>query len=538
MTDHDDFPPAPLNSDDLGDVGENEFHALASKGPLTVNKATRDRSGWDFLVQGPAENATDTPLDDREVLWTTFIQVKAAWNDRKPSVRVSLAAAEKLAKHRAATFIAILLFDRRSRACTALYMVELTGDRLAMILKALREHQREALKLANDSSIHLHPRPDERLSEISGPAIRERLSKAHRAVSPDGYEAFKTRELKTIGWADDRLRGVITLHDIDQKGLIDVLLGRRAWRASLSGFVERRFEIDLPAMRAPTGEGDIRFSPVPQATSELEVSWKGSGGVLVFSGDHHRVVLPGAKGLESHSRMVFGGFTINHGDGRVRLETGAIDAHAPRMMLADWRRVWRMLDALRCHRTEFRVRSPLFQAPLTWSYPADPAAVTADIGQALMAVEAARDLEEQLDLRLGPILMEEIAPWAKGIVMARHFGMAGRPHFTFTIESRHADDPDYDRSPQDGVYVDFVDLGDKRVAFAVRLRMVCETKHGEDVWSSSRARRLDLRRIDKTPEAFKNFVEGAKMLAGLDKVFLGETDDEFLRQALGEIAAF
>ena len=538
MSEDENTPNEPLNSDDLGEVGETEFHALAAKGPMIVNKAVRDRAGWDFVVQAAAENVAATTLDERQIHWTSYVQVKAAWNDRKPGVRLSLAAAEKLTKHRAATFIAVLLFDRFSWACTALYMVELTGDRLALILKALREHQRQGARPVNDSTLHLPLNPEERLAEMSGPAIRERLAQAHRRAAPDGYEAFKARELKTIGWSENRLQGVITLHDIDPAGLADVLLGRRDWKASLSGFVETRFDVGLPARDVPEGAGRVRFSPAPQAQCELTVSWKAAGGQMVFSGDHHTVVLPGARGLERHSRYRFPGFVIDHSGGVVSFETTTSETVAPCLSLSQWRRFWRLMVAFGRHETAFVLRSPLLTEPVKWTYHAIPDQIGADVEQTLMTVQAVNDLDDQLDLGLGSIRMDEIAPLAKGIVMARYFGMPGRPRFTFKIESLFAGDPDHDRSPQKGVYIDFVDLGDRRVAFAVWLRMTCQTQDGVDLWSSGKAKRVDLRRIERSEAAFATYVEEAKRLAKLEKTFLGDIDTGFLQRALGDLSEF
>jgi len=71
MSEAESTPKETLNSDDLGEVGETEFHALAAKGPMIVNKAVRDRAGWDFVVQAAAENAAATTLDERHIHWTS-----------------------------------------------------------------------------------------------------------------------------------------------------------------------------------------------------------------------------------------------------------------------------------------------------------------------------------------------------------------------------------------------------------------------------------------------------------------------------------
>lgn len=538
ISDDSQSPLELLSSDDLGDVGEAEFAALAAKGPLIVNKAIRDRGGWDYMLQASAENEGNVPLDARTVLWTTYVQVKAIWNDRRPSVRLSLSAAEKLVKQKDATFVAALLYDRNTRDCTAIYLVELAGDRLAEILKALRRHQSDGVKALNDSVIYLPLTASDRLKTLSGPAIRERLAEAHRRTGPEGYPTFKTRELATLGKGNRPLRATITLHDIDAQGLFDVLLGKRPWTASLSDVVENRFDIDLPASDLPEGRGQVRFTPAPQARCELTVSWKGARDRLVFNGEHHRLTLPGPKGLITRSRMTFGGFAIEHEGGRISLQTAASGVEAPVLSLSAWRRFWRFMEALRARRVDFSLRSPLLREPLTWSFDAAPAEIPVHVSHTLLAVEAAIALADQLDLPMEPTAMEPISGAAKALVMARHLGMPGKPNFTFTINSVHSAEPDHDRSPQEGVYVDFFDLGETRVAFATRLRMICRVQDGEDVWSSDKARRLEIRRIEQSEAAFAAFAEEAKRLNGSNTLFLGDIDDDFLRRALGEVTEF
>lgn len=534
--DHTPSPTALLTSDELGDLGESTFRLLCSRAPLITNTADRDRAGWDFIVQAPAENVPAKSLDDRTVLWTSYVQVKAAWKGRRARVRLSLSAAEMLAKQTEPAFVAVLLFERSDLERYDLYMVEMTGDRLAAIMKALREHERDGARAVNASHTYLALRPEELLRQNSGLAIRERLAKAHRSAAPETYATIKSRELKAIGYDARPVRGVITLHDIDQSGLFDVLLGKRSWRANLSDFVETRFGVDLPMRGAPEGMGRVRFSPIPQAVGDLVVTSKGIQGRLSVAGDHHHLVLPGPRGLVSRSRFCFPGFAIEHADGPVLLETTQTDETA--MTLSDWRRFWRLMDSLRNHRTNFTLRSPKFSAPLQWHYSAAPEQVPSNVGNGLMVVEAACDLADELNLDVGPIKMRELAAQSKAVLLARHFGISRRPKLQISINSVHENEPDYDRSPQEGVYVDFFDIGGQRIGFAVKARLVCHTQGGEDIWETSKERRLEIRRIGFAETDFAAFTDEAKSLAEVTKLFLGDIDDGFLRGALGEIAEF
>ena len=44
-----------LNSDELGEKGESRFQEFCVDEKLTCNKSSRDRTGWDFLVEFPFE---------------------------------------------------------------------------------------------------------------------------------------------------------------------------------------------------------------------------------------------------------------------------------------------------------------------------------------------------------------------------------------------------------------------------------------------------------------------------------------------------
>lgn len=68
--------------------------------------------------------------------------------------------------------------------------------------------------------------------------------------------------------------------------------------------------------------------------------------------------------------------------------------------------------------------------------------------------------------------------------------------------------------------------------------MTCETQDGVDLWSSGKARRVDLRRIERSEAAFATYVEEARRLAKLEKTFLGDIDNGFLQRALGDLSEF
>lgn len=542
MLDDDNPPPSDLTSDELGELGEAEFQRLSALGQLTANKAVRDRAGWDFLVHAPAEDTADATLDERTILWTSYVQVKAAWSGRRRRVRLTLSAAEKLAKHHDATFVAAFLYDRTDPTQYDLYMVELTGPRLAQIMKDLRVLQRDGGRAINETHVYLHLKDEERLPVPSGQAVRERLAKAHRAAGASGYSVMKTHELATIGFSELRGRGVVTLHDIDHSSLFNVLLGKQTWKASLSHFVETRFDIDLPMRDAPSGVGLVKFSPKPQASCQLTVTSKGLKGQLTFTGGHHKVTLPGPSGLETRSLCCFNGFDIERAGGRIRMDSVATDTRQATYTLGEWRRFWRLFAACRNHSTIYTLRSPLFDKPVNWTFAAKPGEIPEEVSNTLIAVEALCDLADELDLTVGPTAMESITRDAKAVVMARHFGVPGRQSLVFKLPTTETLKPGYERVPLKGVFVDFFDIATHRVAVAVQVTMAyageTDENTGEDLWESQKPRRLAVRTIGRSEAEFAAFTEEAKTLARRDRLFLGDIDDDFLQSALGSAKPF
>lgn len=52
-----------LDNDELGAVAEAEFVRLCSLAKLACNPSSRDRRGWDFVVEFPFQNTSDESLD-------------------------------------------------------------------------------------------------------------------------------------------------------------------------------------------------------------------------------------------------------------------------------------------------------------------------------------------------------------------------------------------------------------------------------------------------------------------------------------------
>ncbi|MBU1347520.1 MAG: hypothetical protein KKA16_11315 [Alphaproteobacteria bacterium] len=70
----------PINSDELGEKGEKRFAELCADARLIANASTRDRAGWDYIVDFKVEGATGR-LDARPAPASARVQVKTQWAD-------------------------------------------------------------------------------------------------------------------------------------------------------------------------------------------------------------------------------------------------------------------------------------------------------------------------------------------------------------------------------------------------------------------------------------------------------------------------
>ena len=129
-----------LNSDQLGEFGQSHFRTLCAEAGLICNEATRDRTGWDFIVEFPfpaPENMIS--VDGRLIPTSCYIQVKTLW-ERNNTIKLRLSSLERLAKVAQPSFIYIF---KVSSSCIFLdsFLIHLIDDPLGVILKKLRQEQ-------------------------------------------------------------------------------------------------------------------------------------------------------------------------------------------------------------------------------------------------------------------------------------------------------------------------------------------------------------------------------------------------------------
>ena len=235
-----------LNSDELGEKGEAVFRSLCADVKLVCNKAERDRTGWDFIVEFPFERTREgRTLDARSAPLSCHIQQKTVWkgNDR---IKIRLSSAERLAKELKPSFFYVLQIDEELGVSGA-WLIHLIDGPLGLILKRLRSEEKKGNTKIN--SVYITFDVSKVGSKImpTGQALREAILDAC-GEDVHGYLNKKQDQLLRLGFDFGCYKTELTLQVESERELVDTFLGIRqdAVIKNIKTF-ETRFGVSLPA---------------------------------------------------------------------------------------------------------------------------------------------------------------------------------------------------------------------------------------------------------------------------------------------------
>jgi hypothetical protein len=339
----------PLDSDQLGQLGETEFEALCVRAGLVPNPSTWDRKGWDFVVDW-RETGSTLPHDRRPTPRSCLVQVKTVWQETR-SVRIRLASIDHLAKDLKPAFVVVTKINNELEIVEA-GIAHLEGEFLAYVLKALREASASGTSIG---SVHLDLSVAKWFSPLSldHHSVRQAMEDAI-GPSMEVYSSHKQRQLRDLGFEDARfvIRGAIVAADED--ALVDGLWGLHSLELVDATAEEMRFGIPLP-LDEFSGSGTLNIQTKPhdscrivarQQGRELPHTFKGKMFIaprdlmspgrmkMLIRSDHFSLTLDGRKGHEPNAIN----FTLN-----LTVEAGLANK---RMSVTEWAELYGFLAAL------------------------------------------------------------------------------------------------------------------------------------------------------------------------------------------------
>lgn len=238
---------------DLGDLGELKFNSWCSEIGLIANKSTKDKMGWDFIVEFPFSNKI-SGIQIHQSAPKCKVQVKAT-DGQKRLLSVSLSNLRKLAVDPLPCFYIFIEFDQQNEPERA--FLRHTDEEL--IEKVL-----ETISTKDNQTYTVHYDESHQLNELTGQCLAEKI-KSYIGKDLADYVHSKKSFLENVGYEDDRLEikfDLIGKENLEE--LIDVHLGlKENARISNLSAVEKRFGIlhektDLSSESAKLSLPDIK----------------------------------------------------------------------------------------------------------------------------------------------------------------------------------------------------------------------------------------------------------------------------------------
>ncbi|MBV8735689.1 MAG: hypothetical protein JO007_00210 [Alphaproteobacteria bacterium] len=342
-----------LNSDELGAKGEAKFEGLCADAKLTCNKSSRDRTGWDYLVEFPFDIPLgEKTLDKRGSAISCHVQVKTVWWDN-PRIKLRLSSAERLAKEPKPAFIYVINVNE-DLSFGESYLIHLHGKNVVRILKRLREEERDTGRI-NRVEITFDPKTAGIRLEPSGRALRDQLQKECEE-NLQAYIAEKDKELKNLGFGQDRYQVEATIEAGSVDEIVDSFLGLRPIRATVLESLEFRFGIPLPLDDRPVGASSkLAINPGPAGRCTIRVFSKPGIPPSVFIGEVFFPVIKLPKAaVQALIRTKF--FTVKlRRNGPMRFETAPEVKNGGRFSLSEWKSFIRLMAALGIGETQFEI---------------------------------------------------------------------------------------------------------------------------------------------------------------------------------------
>lgn len=215
---------------DLGELGELHFNAWCSEVGLIANKSTKDKMGWDFIVEFPFSNEI-SGIHVHQSAPKCKVQVKAT-DGKKRKLSINLSNLHKLAVDLLPCFYIFIEFDGANTPVRA-FLRHMDEELIKKVLRLVSTTDQKSYTVQYDES-HL-------LTELTGESLANKFKSYIGKLNE--YVHRKKNFLESVGYDEERLQIRFNLIGKDKlEELVDLHLGLRE-KASISNLsaVEKRF---------------------------------------------------------------------------------------------------------------------------------------------------------------------------------------------------------------------------------------------------------------------------------------------------------
>jgi hypothetical protein len=515
-----------LNSDELGEKGESRFQEFCADAKLTCNKSSRDRTGWDFLVEFPFEPPDGSrTLDKRRSAISCHLQVKTIWAD-SDRVSLRLSSAERLAKEPKPAFVYVLMINDALETVDS-YLIHLRGKNLERILKRLRKAQASSELKINDAEITYDPKTAGVRLPPNGKALRDQLE-LDCGPDPQAYVASKAKELENLGFEKGRYKLKTTLQARNVDEFVEAFLGLRPLQATATESLEVRFGVPLPANLLPLDAAmKVEIKPKPSDQCTIRVYDQSGGPPAVFSGE---VFIPPPINMPAghfRARICTRFFTLDcqgssDDKGRVVLATLPEVTRASRFSLDDWRNYLRLFTALGGEHTRLEVtpsKAKRFTIPMSKLIGEEQLAVAQEL---LLACDHTDHVLLLAGTKGGELSYQDLVALAAEIGMAYQV-LTEQPEGVPISFSTPLGQSVY--GPFDLLYVNWVRLANVKLAYGAVVTMTATPEADQLIWHPTAVAQPRASEIGDDLQAYRDFIADFKSATGSESVATREFEN-------------
>lgn len=505
---------AQTSNENLGRWGEKQFESLCAAHNLVANKADHDAMGWDYIVQMPPVTTTKRLLDKRPMGAACLTQVKTVWKTDRPRVKLSLSAAERLAKFIGPAFILMIIAHEDEAGhpkLDGLHLLHLDGRPMARILKRLREVEvgaktqplnQQTISFAVSEGGHIDPDGADLVAALA----------AASGPEPDAYVQAKQRTRDNLGYGDDRIRIEATFQANDEDHLVDMLLGLTPADITDASVFDVRFGLKA-LIDQPTQWGTVSwtFEPHPIRRTTIRVRGPMLMPPVVFQAD---IIIPPVENLSPEVRRIvfrtdFFTLTVN-GQHRITI-AGTTDGQSDALPLSTWRRNLRLLDLMNGPIVTFEIDGG-GERP-NWPITVTPSRehVSGPIKRDLVAIEALESIAEAAGA--GDLICDYAALTAQLHLIdiaAAIFVNREITHFTPIITPLPSDEAGTqvltNIDTAEALYTDRLIFGTQAILISARLALRQEIQTEQMVWHVETVTPQSIRVSDASDATFETFV--------------------------------
>jgi len=339
-------------------MAQAKLQEWAGQVSITANPASQDREGWDFFLQFPLSQASESiPLDLRPSRIECLVQVKGLGlsHSKKPVKRrrksIELSNWEKLVKSPLPAFFLIVDYGSSNDPRNA-YLIHVDQKWISSVLERLRKVPTEGKDRVNKQTLDLVWSEVNRIVSLDGQGLKSAIEKCI-GNDFDGYVANKQKLRSEVG-----IDAPIVLHITSERfrnnddlfnQLIDFAIGLRDSIPVSQLIVEKQVRFGIPAERSEGGAGVLAITDRSKTAKPVKVTISNHSQTqtAIFPSTLHtpEYLFPGG-GVPEKLRKVrieteIGDIVISTGLGTMEVRSFGIRANNEPRKLGELANLWR-----------------------------------------------------------------------------------------------------------------------------------------------------------------------------------------------------